>query len=155
MAIARAVRPFFAAAVLSLVSALPASAQLEVGTWVRTSASAASVRMTMKIEAWNGSGRRLTYVGGGGKTKFTLTLDTRLDGSDSQVIADGKPTGETMAIKRMDAHHATTVIRMNGKPFATSTASLSADGKTLTVVTDNTSAVGGAVGKQTEVYVKQ
>ena len=38
-----------------------------------------------------------------------------------------------MAIKRVDATHTVTVLKMNGKPFGTSKATISADGRTLTV----------------------
>ncbi len=34
-----------------------------------------------------------------------------------------------MAIKRVDGHHATNILKLNGKQFATSVATLSADGK--------------------------
>ena len=154
MTTARAVGPFVAAAVLSLVAAPPAQAQLEIGTWARKT-TGSMTPMTMKIEACCGGGRRLTYLITAGKTKMTLMLETRLDGTSTEVLVNGKPSGETMAVKRVDAHHATNVLKMNGKQFATSMATLSADGMTLTVVTDNTSAVGGRVGKQTEVFVKQ
>jgi hypothetical protein len=45
---------------------------------------------------------------------------------------------------------------MNGKPFGTSKATLSADGNTLTVENDITFAAGGlTTGKQTEVWVRK
>jgi hypothetical protein len=69
---------------------------------------------------------------------------------------NGKPSGETMAIKRVDAHHASTELKMNGTFFGTSKATLSADGKTLTVLNDYSSSVGGRqAGKYTEVWLKQ
>ena len=147
----RAVASFSAVALLSLASARPAKAQLEIGTWVKKPV-AGMPAMTIKIEACCGGGRRLTYVVTTGATKTTLSVDTKLDGAEVPVVVDGKPTTETMIIKRVDAHHATNILKMNGKLFASSTVTLSADGKTLTVVTDNT---GGPLGKQTEIYVKQ
>ena len=147
----RPVAPFSAAVLLSLVSARPAHAQLEIGTWVRKPV-AGTPEIRIKIEACCGGGRRLTYLVTTGATKTTLSLDTKLDGAEVPVVVDGKPTAETMIIKRVDAHHATNILKMNGKLFASSTATLSADGKTLTVVTDNT---GGPMGKQTDIYVKQ
>ena len=151
MTIVRAVASFSTAALLSLVSARRAEAQLEIGTWVKT-ATANMPELRIKIEACCGGGRRLTYLIATGATKTTLTIDTKLDGAEVPVVVDGKPTAETMIIKRVDAHHATNILKMNGKLFASSTATLSADGKTLTVVTDNT---GGPMGKQTDIYVKQ
>ena len=87
-------------------------------------------------------------------TKMTLMLESAFDGKEVPVTMDGKPSAETMAIKRIDSHHLSNVLKMNGKPLATSLATLSADGKTLTVVTDATSPAGGmAVGKTTEIWL--
>lgn len=132
-----------------------ASAQLEIGTWVRKSTSG-SPAMTMKIESCCGGGRKLTYNLTMGGTAAMLTLSTKLDGSEAAVLMNGKPSGETMAIKRVDGHHVVSVLKMNGSKFGTSKATLSADGKTLTVESDYTAAVGGnQAGKTTEIWVKQ
>lgn len=69
---------------------------------------------------------------------------------------NGKPSGETMAITRVDAHHTAAVVKMNGAPFGTSKGTLSADGRTLTVLNVFSSATGGQqVGKQTEIWVRK
>jgi hypothetical protein len=45
---------------------------------------------------------------------------------------------------------------MNGKVFGTSKATLSADGKTITVENDYTSTAGGLPkGKQTEIWIRK
>ena len=109
----------------------------------------------MTVEACCHGGRRLTYhiVG---RSDLVLTVETPMDGSEVPVMAGGKPSGETMAITRVDAHHAVTVLKMNGKPFGTSKATLSADGNTLTIENDYTSAIGNQpVGKQTETWVRK
>ena len=143
-------------AIFAILWATPLYAQLEVGTWVRTPTKAVPDSMTMKIEVCCGGGRRLTYSMAAGKQVILMSLETKLDGSEAAVIIDGKPSGETMAITRVDAHHANTIIRMNGKEFATSTATLSADGKTLSVVNDCGSTAGCMpLGKSTETWVKQ
>jgi hypothetical protein len=112
--------------------------------------------MTMTIEACCNGGRRLTYRTEVNGKAAVLVLETRLDGKEAPVLLDGKPSGETMAITRVDAHHATNVLKLNGTQFGTSKATLSADGKTLTVENDFSSASGGqAVGKSTEIWVKQ
>ena len=147
----RAVTSISTAALLSLQSARRAEAQLEVGTWVKKPV-AGMPEMTIKIEACCGGGRRLTYLVITKATKTTLLVDTKLDGSEAPVVVDGKPSAETMIIKRVDGHHVTNILKMNGKQFATSVATLSADGKTLTVVSDN---IGGPIGKQTDVFIKQ
>lgn len=144
-----------AIAIGAIATPKPVYAQLEIGTWVRHTPSTPS--MTLKIEACCGAGgRRLSYDLLAGNTRMLMTLETQLDGTDATVMVDGKPSGETMAIKRLDAHHANTVVKMNGKPFGTSKATLSPDGKTLTVLDDYASSVGGQpAGKLTEVWVKQ
>ena len=143
-------------AILAIMWAAPLYAQLEVGTWVRTPTKEMPDSMTMKIEVCCGGGRRLTYSIAAGKQAMLMFIETKLDGSESPVLINGKPSGETMAIKRVDALHAHTVIRMNGKEFATSEATLSADGKTLSVVNDCASTTGCMpIGKSTETWVKQ
>jgi hypothetical protein len=144
-----------AAILLSLGSATPLSAQIEIGTWVRTVGPGTPGGMTMTVEACCKGGRRLIYIIG--ESKQRMTLDSPFDGTEVPVLLDGKPSGETMAIKRLDAHHAYTVLKMNGQPFATSTATLSADGNTLTVANEYvTAGAGGTPGtKVTEVWVRK
>jgi hypothetical protein len=146
---------FLAAATVlfALEARAPLHAQLEIGTWVQQSGPVKG--MTLKIEACCHGGRRLSYVVPG-STDVLMQLESTLDGSEAQVLTKGKPTGETMAIKRVDQYHAVTTMKMNGKPFGTSTATLSPDGKTLTVENDITFAAGGqATGKQKEIWVKK
>jgi len=143
-------------AILAILWATPLYAQLEVGTWVRTPTKAMPDSMTMKIEVCCGGGRRLSYSFGAGQQAIVMYLETKLDGSEAPVLINGKPSGETMAITRLDAHHAHTVLRMNGKQFATSESTLSADGKTLSVINDCGSTTGCMpLGKSTETWVKQ
>jgi hypothetical protein len=137
---------------LSLGGAPILAAQIGVGTWAKDSGS-----ITMTVETCCGpKGRRLTYrfAMGGGKT--LMTVDSPFDGSEAPVLINGKPSGETMAIKWLDDHHTFTVLKMNGKPFGTSKATLSPDRKKLTVENDVSAAAGGQqVGKSTEVWTKQ
>jgi len=142
-------------ALFAVTAIRPASAQLEIGTWVRQPIPGMPA-MTMTIEVCCNGGRRLTYRVVIEKTETLVVLETRLDGAEVPVLFGGKPSGETMAIKRTDEHHASTVIKMNGALLGTNTATLSADGKTLTVVNDYNTAVGGQpVGKFTEIWVRQ
>lgn len=136
-------------------SARSLHAQIGVGTWVRQS-TASMLGMTMVVEACCNGGRRLIYhvVINGSET--LLTVESPFDGSDAPVLMAGKPSGETMEIARVDDHHLSAVVRMNGKGFGTSKSTLSADGRTLTVVNDFTSSAGGqAVGKNTEIWVRK
>ena len=87
---------------------------------------------------------------------MVLTLVSALDGNDAPLLIDGKPSGETMAVKLVDKRHAVTTAKMNGKPFGTSKATFSEDFKTLTVENDNSGAVGGMpAGKSTEIWLRQ
>ena len=128
-------------------------AQIGVGTWVRE-ATTSMPSMTMTVEACCNGGRRLIYHVDINGTETILLVESPFDGSDADVLMAGKPSGETMAITRVDDHHTSAVLKMNGKPFGTSKATLSADGKLLTVVNDFSSSGGPQpVGKYTETWV--
>jgi hypothetical protein len=89
-------------------------------------------------------------------TEMIMILETALDGTDAPLLVGGKPSGQTMAIRQIDDHHATAVLKTNGKPFGTAKGTLSADGKTLTIEDDYTAAAGGQqVGKQTEKWIRK
>jgi hypothetical protein len=111
----------------------PAHAQLGVGEWVRT--DAAGKGMTMTVAACCKGGFRLTYSVpiANGQPPLTLTVDLPMDGTEVPTMSAGKPTGQTMSAKRVDDHHYTGVVKQNGQPYLTSTATLSADGKTMTI----------------------
>lgn len=138
-----------AVAVFALLCASGAHAQLAAGTWVMREQPQISM-----VVVPAGSGYSITYhvIGADGKP-VTMTLQTPLDGSETPFLINGKPTGQTYAGKRVDSRHATGVIKMNGRPFGTSDTELSADGKTITVVNDNTA--GGALGKRVEHWDKR
>jgi hypothetical protein len=147
-------------AIALIVLSAPLCAQspiLELGTWVQRKEVGAPLSLT--IEAV-GAARKLTYhlrrPDGSIDRNFELVVLTRLDGSDAPVTSNGKPTGETMGIRRLDARHAITVLKMNGKPFGTSRAELSPDGKVLKVEDEITSAAGGqAIGKVIHYWDKR
>ena len=137
---------------LGLASSL--QAQTGVGEWVRQSEGATPAGLTMTIEACCNGGRRVTYhiVG----TTMVMTMESPFDGSDAPVLVDGKPSGQTMAIKWVDSHHTFTVLKLNGQTMGISKAAFSADGKTITVENDYTStAAGQPVGKLTEIWVRK
>ena len=91
-----------------------------------------------------------------GESGHVMIVESPFDGQEVPVLLDGKPSGETMAIKRLDDHHTFTVVKMNGKEFGTSKATLSSDGKKITVENDFAASVGGnPAGKHTEVWVKK
>lgn len=110
-----------------------AHAQLAVGEWVRTDAQGGG--MTMTVAACCNGGYRLTYHVpiGSGQPPLTLTVDLPMDGTEAPTLSAGKPTGQTMSAKRVDDHHYTGIVKQDGRPYLTSNATLSADGKTMTV----------------------
>ncbi|HEU5219930.1 MAG TPA: hypothetical protein VFU23_14820 [Gemmatimonadales bacterium] len=147
---------FFSGIILlgALCRATPLHAQIEIGTWVRKSGEATPGVISMTVTTCCNGGRRLVYHMTG--SQAVLTIESAFDGSEAPVLVDGKPSGETMAIKRLDTHHAITIVKMSGKAFGTSKATLSADGNTLTVVNDYTAtAPGQRAGKSTEVWVRK
>jgi hypothetical protein len=130
-------------------------AQIGVGTWVRK-ATTSMPAMTMTVEACCHGGRRFSYHFDINGTETILLIESPFDGSEAPVLMNGKPSGETMAITRVDDHHLATVVKLNGKPFGTSNATLSPDGKVLTVLNEYSSSVGGnTAGKVTEIWVRQ
>ncbi len=108
----------------ALGSARSLQAQIGIGTWVRKS-TASMPGMTMTVEACCNGGRRLIYHGDINGTKTILPLESRFDGSEAPVLMGGKPSGETMRITRVDDHHLSNVLKMNGSVFGTSKAALS------------------------------
>jgi hypothetical protein len=103
------------------------------GTWVERK-PAEQGRQTMTVEE-SGSGWKLTYKATSPKIAVMLvyTVVTQLDGKDAPVMAGDKPTGQSMAIKRVDSHHTFTVLKFQGKETGISKSELSPDGKVLKV----------------------
>ena len=155
----RTVRGVLAASGVMLVSAfgMPGAmqAQLGVGTWERQSdkGSKGVGSMTMTVEPCCKGGYKLTYHIAFNGVTSVMKVESPFDGTAVPVLVDGKPSGETMSITRVDDRHSTTVMTMNGKPFGTSKSTLSADGKTLTVIDDI--AQSGGVQPKTEIWVKK
>ena len=141
-----------------LVISASAVARIPAGTWVRQDVIPHVGTMIMLVEP-AGSGIKLTYrIKGldGTTSPMVMTIVSQLDGKEASVLVDGKPTGETMAITQVDANHTRTILKMDGKPFGTSVAELSKDGKVLKVENEITfAAYNRQVGKTTETWVKQ
>jgi hypothetical protein len=85
-----------------------------------------------------------------------MTVETALDGKDVPNLADGKPSGQTMEIRKIDSRHTFTVVKFQGKQTGISKSELSPDGKVIK--TDNDFAVSGPngmAGKQVQYWDKQ
>jgi hypothetical protein len=135
--------------VLGLIA--PVYAQFGVGTtWVRTDAQGKGI--TLKVEACCKGGLRLIYEipsPGANQPAMTLTVDSPMDGTEAPAMVAGKPSGQMMAATRVDDHHYTAVVKMNGQPFSTSNGTIAPDNKTMTV---ETVSLGGKI---TETWVRK
>ena len=141
------------AVLFALTSGSSLQAQFSVGTWVQT---APMKGLTMAVEGCCNGGRRLIFHLTLGQKTQTMTVESRFDGSDAPVLVDGKPSGETLALKRVDERRTTTVFKRDGKVFRKSTTAESADRMTLTVENEFIDTSDGRVtGKMTETYVRK
>ena len=142
------------ACLLALGWAGLAHAQLGVGsTWLRTDAKGKGI--ILSVEACCNGGLRLIWQipSMGGQPASTMTVDSPMNGTEVPALIGGKPTGETMAIKRVDDHHYIAIVKMNGQPFGTSNGTVSADNKTMTV--DSVFGIGSQTQKTIETWVRK
>ena len=152
-----------AAGLLTAALATPAAAgDGAIGTWVRRAddpnREVWNVGMVkMVIEPWSDSGWKITYVLDDGKGGTVLaTVETRLEGEDAPLLIAGKPSGNTMAIRRLDDRHSSCELKLNGKPYGTSRGELSADGRSIRVDNEITATAGDhAPGRYTEYWDRQ
>ena len=143
---------------VALLSALgwasQAHAQFGAGsTWVRTDAQGKGITLTLEA-CCNGGLRLIYHVAIPGQPPATLTVDSPMDGTEAPALVGGKPSGETMAIRRVDDRHYSAIVKMGGKPFGTSNGTVSPDGKTLTVESV-TQTPGGKGEKIIETWVRK
>jgi hypothetical protein len=139
---------------LALGWAGQAHAQLAVGTtWLRTDPQGKGI--VLSIEACCNGGLRLIWQipPMGGQPATTMTVDSPMNGTEAPMLVAGKPSGQTMAIKRVDDHHYSAIVKMNGQPFGTSNGTVSADNRTMTV--DSAFGVGSQAQKIIETWVRK
>jgi hypothetical protein len=140
------------ATVFAITMSVAAADPSPVGTWVKKGDD--KMKMTMTIAKWGNGKAQITW--NIKSANLVLSVVSALDGKDAPVLINGKASGETMAITRVDKLHATTVVKMNGKQFGTSKGTYSADFKTLTVENDFSESGGGnAPGKSTEIWIRK
>src|SRR3954471_8598113 len=101
----------FAAAMVFVASLMRApsaeAADSPIGTYLKK-ADAGKPAMTMTIDQWAPGKGKLTYRIQ--DPPIVLTIASALDGSESPVLMNGRPSGETMAIKLVDKLHSATVV---------------------------------------------
>ena len=141
----------FVICLLSL-SSLVGAESLWSGTWVLRDPPQGG-HLTMTVEEV-GTGWKLTYkIAGQAPGSPVSTVLTPLDGKDVPLLIDGKPSGETMGIKRIDSRHTATDLKFHGKETGTSKCEISPDGKVLTV--ENDYADSNPIGKKIQYWDKQ
>lgn len=126
------------------------------GTWILREPPQ-GVHLTMIVEEV-GTGWKLTYKIVDPKVPGTIssTILTQLDGKDVPSIVDGKLTGQTMGIRKVDSRHAVGIVKFRGRNMSTSKSELSADGKVLTVETEYAASnPTGQVGKEIQHWDRQ
>jgi hypothetical protein len=149
----------FAVAVvcLALAGSMLADSMAFVGTWKlnldksKYPAGQAPKSLTRTVSA---DGDTVTYkfegLGPDGSV-FSYGFASKLDGKDSEVTGTGMPYGaDHVAIKQLNSHMTSATLKKGGKIVGTSSATVSHDGKTLTLTSKGT-----ANGKTVSVYDKQ
>lgn len=118
-------------------------------------------RLTMTLKEVGG-GWKITYripvpdAKGGAAGTSIMTIETALDGKDVPTLVDGKPSGQSMEIRKVDSHHTYTVIKFQGKQSGISKSELSPDGKVITAENDAlASGPTGTAGKTVQHWDKQ
>ena len=144
--------------ILLMLSSASWAASPWTGTWVLRD-SAARLTMTL-VEA--GGGWKVTWkipvpgAKGGPVTYTTMTMDTKLDGKDAPNLVDGKPSGQSMEVRKVDDRHTYTVMKQQGKPVGISKSEISPDGKVIKSENDYTAGgPNGPAGKQVQYWDKQ
>jgi hypothetical protein len=146
---------------LTLAGSLLAQSTAFVGTWKLNAekskfpAGKAPKSLTRTVSA---DGDTVTYkydgVGADGSA-ITYGFASKLDGKDSEVTGKGMPYGaDHVAIKQVNSHETSATMKKGDKAVGTSSATVSHDGKMLTLTSKGTDAEGKPV-KTVSVYDKQ
>lgn len=146
---------------LALAGSLLAQNTAFVGTWKlnadksKFAAGKAPKSLTRTVSA---DGDTLTYkfdgVGADGSA-ITYGFVSKLDGKDVEVTGNGMPYGaDHIAIKKVNSHETSATLKKGDKAVGSSTATVSHDGKMLTINSKGTDAEGKPV-KTVSVYDKQ
>lgn len=86
-----------------------------------------------------------------GMPASTMSADSPMNGTDVPMVVGGKASGQTMAMKRIDDHHYSAIVKMNGQLIGTSNGTVSPGNKTMTV-----ESVFGSQGQKTiETWVRK
>ena len=129
------------------------------GTWLmREPSKKFQLTMTVKEVAggWKISWRDPVPDAKGSASYVTMTAETALDGKESPNLIDGKPSGQTMEIRKVDDRHTYTVVKYQGKQVGISKSELSPDSKVIKTDNDfSVSGPSGVAGKYVQYWDKQ
>lgn len=103
-----------------------------------------------------GKGVKITFEGvAADGSKISYSYVTLFDGADSPVAGVGQPNGgDTISSKSVDSHTTSSTWKKAGKVVATTTATVSKDGKTTTIENNGVD-VNGKPRHVISVYEKQ
>jgi hypothetical protein len=146
---------------LALAGSMFADSKAFVGTWKlnleksKYAAGQAPKSLTRTVSA---DGDAVTYkfegVGADG-TAFSFSFTSKYDGKDAEVTGAGMPYGaDHIAIKQVNSHETTATLKKGDKVVGSSTATVSHDGKMVTLTSKGTDANGKPV-KSVSIYDKQ
>src|SRR3954454_7949745 len=129
------------------VFAQPTSDSATIGTWKQNLSKskyvpgpAQTVPSTVHVEPVTG-GEKLSVNGVGADGKPTSwSYTATYDGKPTPVT--GSPYGDSVALKKIDAHTSVITYTRNGKVSRTSRRTVSKDGKTMTLSAKGTTASG-------------
>ena len=146
---------------LALAGSMFADSKAFVGTWKlnleksKYAAGQAPKSLTRTVSA---DGDAVTYkfegVGADG-TAFSFSFTSKYDGKDAEVTGAGMPYGaDHIAIKQVNSHETTATLKKGDKVVGSSTATVSHDGKMVTLTSKGTDA-NGKPTKSMSIYDKQ
>ena len=138
---------------LAVGAAPAAAADSPVGNWVRQAEPGQPVE-TMTIESWGIGHTKLDTARKG--SAAVATIMSSLDGADSPITVNGKPSTATVALTLLDQQQATKVTKVDLHPIGASMWTFSPDFETLTIENDFSQPVSGTpAGRSTERWTRQ
>lgn len=154
---------FFAVTVVcvALAGSLFAQSTAFVGTWkmnLEKSKYPAGMAPKSLTRTASADGDTVTYKFEGTRadgTAFSYGFSSKYDGKDSEITGTGMPFGaDHIAIKQVNSHMLSSTMKKGDKAAGTSSATVSHDGKMLTLTSKGMDASGKPV-KMVVIYDKQ
>lgn len=149
MKLARLTTMVLAAVIAAVLATHAQSKDPLVGTWTLNAAKSKytpgpTPKSITSVYEVAGKGYKVTVKNDTGAGTVQYSYTTHLDGQDSKVTGNN-PNADTLGVKRIDARTLESVSKKNGKVTITQRSVVSSDGKTRTVTTTGTDALGQKV----------